>query len=63
MDILIDVFLRCSVPVFVNYVRTLRDFNRSNIATPEKYRELGIASFATFLPTHKKQKIHRGGYY
>ena len=36
MSILTDVFLRSSVPVFVNHVRTLKDFHESKIDTPEK---------------------------
>lgn len=48
MDTLIDVFLRCSSPVFVSYIRNLKDFHSSRIATPEqlfveaqtKYNEL-----------------------
>ena len=35
MKILVDVFLRCSNPVFVNYVRNLADFHESEICTPE----------------------------
>ena len=34
--ILVDVFLRCSNPVFVQYVRNLSDFHESDIDTPEK---------------------------
>ena len=34
--ILVDVFLRCSNPVFVSYVRNLADFHASEIDAPEK---------------------------
>jgi len=36
LDILFDVFLRCSSPTFVNYVRNLKDFNKAQADTPEK---------------------------
>ena len=36
LDVLVDVFLCCSVPVFVNYIRNLKDFHASDIDTPEK---------------------------
>ena len=36
MDILIDIFLRCSNPTFVQYIRNLRDFHISSIATPKQ---------------------------
>ena len=36
MDILFDVFLRCSNPTFVNYIRHLKDFEQSAVDTPEK---------------------------
>jgi hypothetical protein len=34
--ILVDVFLRCSNPIFVQYVRNLSDFHESEVDTPEK---------------------------
>lgn len=48
MDTLIDVFLRCSSPVFVAFIRNLKDFHEARISTPEdlfqeaqaKYNEL-----------------------
>ena len=48
MDTLIDVFLRCSSPVFVSFIRNLKDFHPARISTPEdlfseaqaKYNEL-----------------------
>ena len=36
MDILTDIFLRCSNPTFVSYIRNLQDFHPSDIDTPEK---------------------------
>ena len=36
VSVLTDVFLRCSVPVFVNHVRALKDFHEDKIDTPEK---------------------------
>lgn len=36
MDILTDIFLRCSNPTFVQYMRNLHDFHKSEIDTPEK---------------------------
>ena len=36
LKILGDVFLRCTNPVFVNYVRTNLDFHSSSVDTPEK---------------------------
>ena len=36
MKILVDVFLRCTNPVFVSYVRNLHDFHNAEIDTPEK---------------------------
>ena len=36
MKILVDIFLRCSNAVFVQYVRNLADFHESEINTPEK---------------------------
>ena len=36
MDTLIDIFLRCSSPVFVSFIRNLKDFHYSRIDTAEK---------------------------
>ena len=36
MKILVEVFLRCSNPVFISYVRNLADFHEGDIDTPEK---------------------------
>ena len=36
MDILTDIFLRCSNPTFVSYICNLQDFHPSDIDTPEK---------------------------
>ena len=36
MDTLVDIFLRCSNPTFVNFVRNLKDFHGSKIDAPEK---------------------------
>ena len=35
MDILFDVFLRCSNSTFVSYVRHLKDFEQTTVQTPE----------------------------
>ena len=35
MDIIFDIFLRCSNPTFVTYVRHLKDFEGSTVNTPE----------------------------
>ena len=36
LETLVNVFLRCSVPIFVNYIRNLQDFHETEIDTPEK---------------------------
>ena len=40
MEILFDIFLRCSSQTFVNYVRNLKDFNRSIANSPEELFKL-----------------------
>ena len=49
MDTLTDVFLRCSVVVFVNYIRNCKDFNNSSIDTPEKLFKVAREYYNTLI--------------
>ena len=45
MDILVDIFLRCSNVVFVTYICTTKDFHASSIDAPEKLFTLAQAKY------------------
>ena len=49
MDILTDIFLRCSNPTFVQYIRNMHDFHSSQIDTPEKLFRVAQEYYNTLL--------------
>ena len=49
MDVLFDVFLRCSNSTFVSYIRHLKDFEKSTVDTPEKLFSKAQAYYTDLL--------------